>query len=247
MIKKSLIISLVFVVFWTAEINFAPLQGSNLNSVNTTETTLTDTQVIYKALEKENTVSMPSKEAFTLALKGFNNLKSMPGKVKKDILTVIDFSLPSTQKRLWVIDLSTNKVLFNDWVAHGKNSGNNLANAFSNVPNSYTSSIGFYLTAETYHGKHGLSLRLDGMDKGFNDNARRRAIVMHGADYVSGDFIKSYGRLGRSFGCPSVSMDIYKDVIGTISDGSLLFIYSPDKNFLEKSSVLNPVNSNSVA
>ncbi|MFW5822897.1 MAG: murein L,D-transpeptidase catalytic domain-containing protein, partial [Tangfeifania sp.] len=123
MIKKSLIISLVFVLAWVTESSFTPLQGSNLNTLKSTETALTDTQVIYKALENENTVSMPSEEAFTLAMKGFNNLKSIPGKVKKDILTVVDFSLPSTEKRLWVIDLSTNKVLFNDWVAHGKNSG----------------------------------------------------------------------------------------------------------------------------
>lgn len=247
MMKKSFIISLVFVLIWITESSFAPLRGSNLNSLKSTETALTDTQIIYKTLEKENTVSMPSEKAFTLAMKGFNNLKSIPGKVKKDILTVVDFSLPSTERRLWVIDLESNKVLFNDWVAHGKNSGNNLAKSFSNVPNSYASSIGFYLTAETYHGKHGLSLRLDGMDKGFNDNARQRAIVLHGADYVSGNFIEKYGRLGRSFGCPSVSMDIYKDVIDTIHDGSLLFIYSPDKNFQEKSSVLNTATTNKTA
>ena len=253
MIKKSLIISSVLVIFSVAAISFTPSKGSNVSNENKiteispAEATLTDTQVIYKALEKENAAAMPSEEAFTLAMKGFDNLKSLPGKVKKDILTVVDFSLPSTEKRLWVIDLENNKVLFNDWVAHGKNSGNNQAKAFSNVPNSYTSSIGFYMTAETYHGKHGLSLRLDGMDKGFNDNARRRAIVMHGADYVSGDFIQKYGRLGRSFGCPSVSMDIYEDVIDTIHGGSLLFIYSPDENFVNKSSVLNSVKTKSVA
>ena len=253
MIKKSLIISSVLVIFSLAAISFTPSNGSNVSNENkiteisTAEATLTDTQVIYKALEKENTAAMPSEEAFTLAMKGFNNLKSLPEKVKKDILTVVDFSLPSTEKRLWVIDLASNKVLFNDYVAHGRNSGNDVAKKFSNVPNSYTSSIGFYMTAETYHGKHGLSLRLDGMDKGFNDNARRRAIVMHGADYVSNDFVEKYGRLGRSYGCPSVSMDIYEDVIGTISDGSLLFIYSPDENFLNKSTVLNSVNTKTVA
>lgn len=250
MLKRSLIISSVLVLFSVVTISFTPSQGSNVNNENktteisTAEATLTDTQVIYNSLEKKNTASMPSEEAFTLAIKGFNNLKAVPGKVKKDILTVVDFSLPSTEKRLWVIDLSASKVLFNDYVAHGRNTGNNLAEAFSNVPNSYASSIGFYMTAETYHGKHGLSLRLDGMDKGFNDNARSRAIVLHGADYVSNDFIEKYGRLGRSYGCPSVSMDIYEDVIGTISEGSLLFIYSPDEKFVNKSTVLNSVKTN---
>lgn len=250
MLKRSLIISSVLVIFSLAAISFTPSKGSNVSHENkttessTAEATLTDTQVIYKELEKENTAAMPSEEAFSMAMKGFINLKTMPGKVRKDILSVVDFSLPSTEKRLWVINLSTNKVLFNDYVAHGRNSGNNQAKAFSNVPNSYASSIGFYMTAETYHGKHGLSLRLDGMDIGFNDNARSRAIVLHGADYVSGDFIKKYGRLGRSYGCPSVSMDIYEDVIGAISDGSLLFIYSPDENFLNKSTVLNSVKTN---
>ena len=124
-------------------------------------------------------------------------------------------------------------------MAHGKKSGNKYAKKFSNLPNSNESSIGFYITGETYTGKHGLSLRLDGMDKGFNDNARKRAIVMHGAKYVSGDFIKKYGRLGRSLGCPSLSMNIYKDVIDTIRDGSILFIYSPGNEFIIKSSVLN--------
>ncbi|MFP4470691.1 MAG: murein L,D-transpeptidase catalytic domain family protein [Bacteroidales bacterium] len=183
--------------------------------------------------------SYPPYDVFAMALKGYQNLKASE-KVNKDILTVIDFSKSSNEKRLWVIDLNTKKVLFNDYVAHGRNSGNEFANNFSNLPQSFMSSIGFYLTAETYHGKHGLSLRLDGIDGDFNYNARSRAIVMHGADYVSEDFIKKYGRLGRSYGCPSVSMDIFNDVIDTIREGSLLFIYYPHKDYPERSAVLNP-------
>lgn len=139
-----------------------------------------------------------------------------------------------------MIDLQNKKILFNDLVAHGKNSGGVYAQNFSNTENTYMSSLGFYLTGNTYHGKHGLSLILEGMDKDYNDNARNRAIVMHGANYVSNDFIKKYGRLGRSFGCPSLPPGIYKKVIDTIRDGSCLFIYYPDKNFLAKSQVLNP-------
>lgn len=187
--------------------------------------------------------SYPSYDVFAMALKGYQNLKASE-KVNKDILTVIDFSRSSNEKRLWVIDLNTRRVLFNDYVAHGRNSGNEFAKKFSNRSQSYMSSIGFYVTGETYHGKHGLSLRLDGMDREYNHNARNRAIVMHGADYVSEDFIKKHGRLGRSFGCPSVSMDIYKDVIDTIREGSLLFIYYPDHDFPTRSAVLNMTRSN---
>lgn len=187
-----------------------------------------------------NNQSYPPYDIFELALKGYNNLSSARDVVKKHILTVIDFSKPSNEKRLWVLNLDTQKVLFNDYVAHGRNSGDVFANTFSDKPNSYMSSIGFYLTDQTYQGKNGLSLRLDGLEEKYNQHARDRAIVMHGADYVSTDFIKKYGRLGRSFGCPSVSMEIYKDVIETICDGSLLFIYYPDKNYLQHSDILNP-------
>ncbi len=235
MIKKNIIAILVLIFCWVAQTN-TPVSGSNVKDENTN-----DSPLLYQQLKSGSANVLPSWEVFSLALKGYNNLKNVNSDVRKDILTVVDFSLPSSDKRLWVIDLATQKVLFNDWVAHGKKSGNNYAKKFSNLPNSNESSIGFYITGETYTGKHGLSLRLDGMDKGFNDNARKRAIVMHGAKYVSGDFIKKYGRLGRSLGCPSLSMNIYKEVIDTIGNGSILFIYSPDNEFITKSSVLNSV------
>lgn len=186
------------------------------------------------------TGDMPSAEVFELAFKGYSNLKES-NSFTKNILTIADFSLPSTEKRLWVIDVYNKKVLFNELVAHGRNSGDNYAGKFSNTPSTNMSSLGFYVTGETYTGKHGLSLYLDGMDQHFNNNARRRAIVIHGADYVSPEFIKQHGRLGRSFGCPALSMDCYQSVIESISKGSCLFIYYPDEEFQKKSSVLNMV------
>ncbi len=200
-----------------------------------------DPLAIYHAIKQDTLICLPSFESFSLAMEGYRTLKIQHAGINKDILTLIDFSKPSNEKRLWIIDLKTGKVLIHDWVAHGKNSGNQFAEVFSNTPNSNTSSLGFYITGETYFGKHGLSLFLNGMDEGYNNNARKRAIVLHGADYVSEDFIHKYGRLGRSLGCPSVSMNIYKQVIDTICDGSCLFIYYPDQNFISNSSVLNPL------
>jgi len=240
MIRKSFLTLSVLIFYWIAEANFIPLKGPDINPESRNREASLDSQFLYQKLLADKDNALPSAEVFSLAWKGFNNLKSIPGTVKKEILTIIDFSLPSSEKRLWVIDLNRNKVLFNDLVAHGRNSGDVYARKFSNTADTRMSSIGFYLTGKTYQGKHGLSLFLNGMDNGFNDNARNRAIVMHGANYVSSDFIKKYGRLGRSFGCPSLSMDIYKKVIDTIRDGSCLFIYYPDAHFLTESNVLNP-------
>ena len=135
--------------------------------------------------------------------------------------------MSSKKQRLWVIDLKNNIILFQSLVAHGRNSGNEFAGKFSNNPQSYQSSLGFYATGETYYGKHGYSLRLDGLEKEINNNARKRAIVIHGADYVSENFIKQNGRLGRSLGCPSLPMNISKEIIDTIKNKSGLFVYHP--------------------
>jgi hypothetical protein len=192
---------------------------------------------LYEVLSADSLLDLPSPKVFTLALRGYEKLKK--GGLKNNLLSIIDFSLPSTEKRLWVIDVKNRKVLFHELVAHGRNSGENVAGKFSNVANSNMSSLGFYLTGETYSGKHGLSLYLDGIDGEFNNMARSRAIVIHGADYVSEDFIRANGRLGRSFGCPALSTVSCKTIIETISNGSCLFIYYPDEEYLKKSTVLN--------
>lgn len=143
------------------------------------------------------------------------------------MVTLIDFSLPSTVKRLWTINLQTGELLLNTYVAHGRNSGDNEARQFSNVPESYQSSLGFYLTDQVYVGKHGNSMRLRGLEKNINDKAWDRAIVVHGADYATDGFIRKYGRLGRSFGCPAIPPEVTDEFIQTVKDGSLLFIYHP--------------------
>lgn len=156
-----------------------------------------------------------------------NNLSSFDKKVSNHIFTFVDFSLPSTFKRLWTINGETGEILFNTYVAHGRNTGDNEPVHFSNKPQSHQSSLGFYLTCNSYIGKHGKSLRLQGLEKGINDKAMERAIVIHGADYVSETFINAHGRLGRSHGCPAIPNDIVNDFIDTVKEGSLLFIYHP--------------------
>jgi hypothetical protein len=172
---------------------------------------------------------------FEKAVTGFYNLKSS-GKVAEDksVLTIADFDQNSTKKRLWIIDLDKKALLLNTWVAHGQNSGADIASKFSNVNNSFQSSVGFYVTGEIYNGQHGQSLRLDGMDEGFNSNARQRAIVVHGADYVSQGTINALGRLGRSHGCPAVASALAGTVINTISGKTVLFINASQESYSSK-------------
>ncbi len=175
--------------------------------------------------------------AFQLALNGYNKLKSQ-GLVSKNIISICDFTQSSANKRLYVIDLTKGELLFNTLVAHGRNTGEEFARFFSNEPESHKSSLGFYATSQTYEGEHGLSLKLKGEEPGFNDKAEDRAIVMHAAEYVNEGFINQFGRLGRSFGCPSVPVELHKQIINTIKDGSCLFIYYPDKRYLSSSRLL---------
>lgn len=184
---------------------------------------------VYNTLNPNN-FKMPELKTFTEALKGFYLLKDK-GVIKKNILTLIDFSLSSNTKRLWVIDLTTNTILFNSLVAHGRNTGEEFATAFSNLNSSFKSSLGFYATGEIYQGKHGASLRLDGLENGVNDNARERGVVMHGADYVSESFIRDHKRLGRSQGCPAVPVELTDEIIQLIKDKSCLYIYHPSRSF----------------
>lgn len=185
-----------------------------------------------------NHFSLPKMESFSEALKGFNLLKEK-GLIQKDILTLIDFSLSSNVKRLWVIDLTTNTILFNSLVAHGRNTGEEFATSFSNEASSFKSSLGFYVTGEIYQGKHGKSLKLDGLEKGVNDNARERGVVMHAADYVSDAFIKVNKRLGRSQGCPALPAALTTDIINTIKNKSCLFIYHPSRNYSNMPKILS--------
>ncbi|RZJ71404.1 murein L,D-transpeptidase catalytic domain family protein [Flavobacterium sp.] len=176
--------------------------------------------------------SLPTKQSFYKALEGFYKLKAS-GTIQKDILTVVDFTMSSNSKRLWVVDLATNTILFNSLCAHGRNTGDEFATKFSNKSESFMSSLGFYATGEIYNGKHGQSLKLDGLQAGVNDRARSRGVVMHAADYVSESFISAHHRLGRSQGCPALPVELTHDIINAIKGKSLLFIYHPsgEKNF----------------
>lgn len=185
----------------------------------------------------------PSISLLQTALAGYEILIEKQSINRPEVITIIDFSLPSNKERLWVFDLINAKVLFHCLVSHGRNSGELMAENFSNIPGSCASSPGFYTTGETYIGKHGLSLTLDGLEKGINDNARARAIVMHGADYVSADFIRKYGRLGRSQGCPAVPEELSKKIIQTIKGGSCLFINVPKTSYTSNSQIITKITS----
>ena len=176
---------------------------------------------------------------FSSAMEGLQKLDARGIVRKDDIITIVDFSQPSTKKRLYVLDLSNKQILFNTLVAHGRNSGGLWAKSFSNNASSLKSSPGFYLTEDTYFGHNGYSLRLDGLEKNINDNAEKRAIVMHGAPYVNQSAINGLGFLGRSWGCPAVPQAQHEAIINTIKGGTCLFIYSPDKNYQRRSTVLN--------
>ena len=164
--------------------------------------------------------------AFTQFVIGYSNLFRNKELKNRDIATIIDYSISSNRIRLFVLDLKSRQTVFESLVAHGRNSGNEYAKNFSNKRGSKQSSLGFFITLNTYSGKHGYSLRLKGLEKNINGNALLRDIVIHGADYVSADFIKKYGRLGRSWGCPALPLKSNQAIIDTIKDGTLLFIYS---------------------
>mgnify|MGYP000057589411 FL=1 len=221
MVAKFLFLSFFFFssfTFYSNATTFSHRIKSDLSLENSVE-------MVYLGL-KTNHYELPKLESFTQALKGFYKLKEK-GLIHKDILTLIDFSLSSNMKRLWVIDLASKTILYQSLVAHGRNTGEEFANSFSNAAQSFKSSLGFYATGEVYNGKHGLSLRLDGLEKGINDNARNRGVVMHAADYVSNSFVKNNKRLGRSQGCPAIPVGLSKEIISAIKDKSCLFIYHP--------------------
>lgn len=230
--KFSLLLLSLFMSFATNAKSTA-----NYNSNSSKSNLYEKIEIIYKSI-KTNNFALPEINCFKKAMDGFYNLKEK-GLISKDILTVIDFSLSSTKKRLWVIDLSTNTILYNTLVSHGMKSGLEYANSFSNSQSSNKSSLGFYATGETYKGKHGLSLKLDGLEKGINNNARARAVVIHGAGYANSSFIKSQGYLGRSQGCPAIPEGLKAEIIQIIKNKSCLFIYHPTKTYEIASKIMS--------
>ena len=186
---------------------------------------------LYRSMHLEGVVSW---KAFRQAVTGYHKIAGR----KRDVLTLIDFSRPSTEKRLFVFDMKQRRLLFSSVVSHGKNSGDKYATSFSNEYGSYKSSLGFYLTETTYQGRNGYSLILNGLEKGINDRARERAIVVHGAAYADPSVASRGGRLGRSFGCPAVPQKLSRPIIDAIKGGSVTYIYAEAPDYLAHSSVL---------
>lgn len=218
----------------------AAVTKTNLKSDASSNLSAFDKLALSEYLDlDEKKFDKPEMESFKAAFKGYYKLKG-EGKLNKDLLTIIDFTKSSTERRMWVIDMKSHEILYQTVVSHGRNSGKEYANNFSNTHESFKSSLGFYTTAETYMGKHGLSLRLDGLEAGINSNARERAIVIHAADYANENLGKRQGYLGRSLGCPALPYDVAHDIINLIKDESCLFIYHADqKGYLNTSNLLN--------
>ena len=205
--------------------------ASNITSSSTTYATTTAFDVNTEVSHLSRKAPALSRKVLKLALTAYQNAYRK-GAAKKPVLTVIDYSLPSSKQRLWVFDVSRERLLYNTHVAHGRNSGMDIPNHFSNRPSSLQTSLGTFVTRDTYIGSKGYSLNLQGLEKGFNDNALSRRVVMHGAWYVEPGFIKKAGRAGRSWGCPSIAKTLAKPLINTIKGGSVIFAYYPDRNYL---------------
>lgn len=196
--------------------------------------------VLYDSLRLD-TLAL-SREAYLYAMQGYKNLQDAGEIHNTRFITIADFSLPSSKKRLFVIDMESHKLVFNTYVSHGRNSGTDMATRFSNRPESFQSSLGFYVTGNSYRGHNGYSLRLEGMEQGINDNALERAIVIHGSAYVNERMVNAKGYIGRSLGCPAVPTALAKAIINTIRNGSCLFIFGNDNNYLAQSKILYKAN-----
>ena len=237
---KTRVFPFLLVFGFMLHLPFAFSSTNKIVKLNTVDVVNDESEVLNSLYEKlELNLKGLSHEAFDNAIKGFENLKEKGEFKNTSILSIVDFTRPSTEKRLYVIDIANEKVLFNTYVSHGRGSGKTMAEDFSNVPESYKSSLGFYETSGTYQGKNGYSMKLTGLEKGFNNKAEERAIVMHGADYVSKNFIRSNGFLGRSWGCPALPQELNKPVIDKIKGGTCFFIYSNNANYLAKSKIIN--------
>ena len=203
----------------------------SLSGIAAERSSVPNSRALYHEMALAGTIDYA---VFERAIAGYNRM----GGHDKDILTVIDFTKPSTEKRLFVIDLKLKKILFISYVAHGRNSGEKYATSFSNREGSFKSSLGFYKTENTYYGKNGYSLVLDGLERGINDKAKERAIVMHGATYANPSTIRSCGRLWRSLGCPALPLAVSKKIIDTIKGGTLLYIHGDDKTYASRSTFI---------
>ena len=192
---------------------------------------------IYEDMDLED--SGLSRKAFEAAWTGYYKLRKRGLLRKTSILSICDFSQSSSNQRMYVIDVRNRRMLYRTYVAHGINSGEEYATSFSNRMESCKSSLGFYITRAVYSGANGLSLRIDGVDRGYNDNAMKRAIVLHGAGYVSQRILHKYGVMGTTFGCPAIPTEMTTQIIPVVKNGSCLFIYYPSKKYLSQSSVLN--------
>jgi hypothetical protein len=213
------------------------------NTLVITNLKVSNTIVANKAIALYDAMKLKkfglTRAAFEYALKGYEYLLEKHQLNRSSVLSICDFSQSSRRKRFFVIDMDQNKVLINTYVAHGRRSGSEYARSFSNNPESHMSSLGFYKTETTYYGDHGLALKIEGLEKGFNDKADARNIVLHGSKYVGADFLR-YNRFnGRSFGCPAIPASQITGVINTIKNGSCLFIYHPTKKYLTQSKILN--------
>lgn len=246
--KKSLFLPVIIVSIFVLLISFA--KANNPSAAIVAEKK--DTTVLADSSSVTSTISVAqkmygelqlgkiglSKETVENAIKGYQKLVDS-GLVKNTrYLTIVDFGQSSRKKRFYILDMHNNKLAWNTFVSHGKNSGVDMAKNFSNRINSEQSSLGFYVTKATYHGKHGLSLRLGGLEDGFNDNAEARGIVVHGAAYVNSGRVNS-AYMGRSQGCPALPEKEYAPVINLIKGGSVMFIYSPSEDYLQSSPLLN--------
>jgi hypothetical protein len=240
-IKVTNIKSLLKIVFTAVLLSALTFSTTNcfaftLFSSNSAVGNLTDKDAEQIASSSDNLDANVVK----LALKAYNAAQQKGVNVRKPILTIIDYALASNEKRLWVVDLNRKRVIYNTWVAHGKYSGDYYhSDTFSNADGSLASSIGVYLTEDTYSGHNGYTLKIKGLEQGFNDRAEERRIVMHGAWYVGDNIIREHGTIGKSWGCPAIDPKLAVPVINTIKDGSIVFAYYPNKTWLNHSKYLN--------
>ena len=240
--KTILSFSVITLLAMTPLTNAGSSSGQQTSEIqksieSTTDPNSTVADIIYDSLNLEKLGL--KKEAFEYAYAGYQNLSEKGELNNQNVITICDLSQSSSKKRLYLIDIKDYKVLLNTYVAHGRNSGGEYAKKFSNNPQSLQSSLGFYKTKKTYYGSHGLALTITGLEKGFNDKAERRKIVVHGSDYIGDNYLRLAKYMGRSFGCPAIPKKYTKTLINTIKNGSCLFIYHPDKNYLTNSKILN--------